>query len=164
MILETVLGGLAGAVTRGLPLAAEFFDKKDERKHEREMFDKQIAADRLRGEQVYDQTRLEGDISYAVENIRALSEANKSQAEMAKAAGGWAASLSAAVRPITTFQLVALYMLAKLASFVLLVTHATTPADVMQGIVLLYTEADQALLAGVLAFWYMDRTITKSRG
>lgn len=161
MLLETVLGGAVGAVTRSVPAVLEFFDKKNERQHEQVMFEKQLAADRLRGEQKFEQTKLEGDISFAVENIRALSEAHRSQAEMAKAAGGWAATLSAAVRPVTTFQLVGLYMAAKLATFILLCLHATTPGDVMQGIVLLYTDADQALLSGVLAFWYLDRTIAK---
>lgn len=162
MILETVLGGLVGTATRSIPAVLEFFDKKNERAHELSMFDKQIEADRVRATQEFEQTKLEGDINFKVEDIKALSAALQGQAEMAASAGGFAAAASALVRPITTYMLVALYMLAKIASFVLMcLTPDTTLDFVLAGAAALYTEDDSALLAGVLAFWYMDRTISK---
>lgn len=161
MILETALGGVVGAITRSVPAVLEFVDKRNERQHEREMFKQQIEADRLRATQEYDQTKLAGDVNFKLADVQALSAALDGQAKMAAAAGGWAATLSAAVRPITTFQLVFLYMMAKLATFVLLCTVAHDATAVLEGIKALYTEADSGLLAGVLAFWYMDRTLAK---
>lgn len=161
MILETILGGVVGTATRSIPAVLEHFDKKNERAHELEMFGRQIEADRLRAEQKIEETKLEGQIALDTKQIDALVAANVAQAQMAVAAGGWAAKLSAAVRPVTTFQLVALYMLAKVAAFALLCMNADNPESVLLGVRELYNENDSALLSGVLAFWYMDRTIQK---
>lgn len=161
MILETLLGGVVGTATRSIPAVLEHFDKKNEREHERMMFERQIEADKLRAEQKIEEVKLEGQISLDTKSLDALISANASQAQMAIAAGGWAAKLSASVRPVTTFQLVALYMLAKVATFALLCMNAHDPESVLFGVKELYNENDAALLSGVLAFWYMDRTIQK---
>lgn len=161
MILETVLGGIVGTATRSIPAVLEHFDKKNEREHELKMTDRQIESDRLRAEQKIEEVKLEGSIALDTKQIDALVAANVAQAQMAVAAGGWAAKLSASVRPITTFQLVALYMLAKVATFALLCMNANDPESILIGVRELYNENDSALLSGVLAFWYMDRTIQK---
>ena len=161
MILETLLGGVVGTATRAIPAVLEHLDKKNEREHERMMFERQIEQDKLRGEQKIEEVKLEGQINLDAKSLDALIAGNAAQAQMAVAAGGWAAKLSAAVRPVTTFQLVGLYMLAKVATFALLCMNATDPESVMFGVKELYNANDSALLSGVLAFWYMDRTIQK---
>jgi hypothetical protein len=62
------------------------------------------------------------------------------------------------VRPVITYWFMALYCAAKMAAFVGVVAAGVNwPLAVMQA----WTEADQALWAGVLNFWFLGRTLDK---
>lgn len=50
-MIETLLGTLFGGLFRLAPEALKWLDRKDERTHELAMFDKQLEADRLKGDQ-----------------------------------------------------------------------------------------------------------------
>lgn len=159
--LETIIGGVVGTAARSIPAILEHLDKKNERKHEVAMFGHQLEADKLRGQQQFEQTKLEGSQAFAIADIQGLAESLKGQAEMAVAAGGRAAAWSAMVRPIVTFQLMGLYLIAKLAGFVMACLSTTSVMQVVALLPTIYTANDDALLAGILAYWFMDRTIQK---
>ncbi|NBO82742.1 MAG: hypothetical protein EBU75_07905 [Betaproteobacteria bacterium] len=72
----------------------------------------------------------------------------------------WVDGLSSSVRPVITYWFMALYCAAKSASFASAVT-AGTGWDV--AILHAWTEADQALLAGVLNFWFLGRVFDRVR-
>lgn len=72
----------------------------------------------------------------------------------------WVAGLSSSVRPVITYWFMALYCAAKSASFASAVT-AGTGWDV--AILHAWTEADQALWAGVLNFWFLGRVFDRVR-
>jgi len=72
----------------------------------------------------------------------------------------WADALSSSVRPVITYWFMALYCAAKTAAFVAAVT-----AGAGWGAAILYawTEADQALWAGVLNFWFLGRVFDRAK-
>lgn len=69
-------------------------------------------------------------------------------------------ALSSSVRPVVTYWFMALYCAAKTAVFV----GATTGGgDWAYAVQQAWTEADQALWAGVLNFWFLGRVFDKVR-
>lgn len=70
----------------------------------------------------------------------------------------WADALSTTVRPVVTYLFVVMYAGVKLSTFV-----GSAQAGVGFGAALLatWTEADQALLAGILNYWFLNRTLEK---
>ena len=163
MILETLLGGVAGSVARLIPAGLEHLDKKNDRAHELAMFEKQLEADRLRAEQKIEEAHLEGAIALDAKQLDALRSGNAQQAQMAAAAGGSAAWLSATVRPFATYQLLVLYGLAKIATFSLMCLDASSARDIAASAATLYNENDMALLASIMSFWFLDRHYTKAK-
>ena len=69
-------------------------------------------------------------------------------------------ALSSSVRPVITYWFMALYCAAKMTAFAAAVTAG---ADWGVAILHAWTEADQALWAGVLNFWFLGRVFDKVR-
>lgn len=152
-----LLGSLLGGAFRFAPELLKYLDKKNERQHELAMFDKQCDLEKTRGQIKLDEIGAQRDMAVDVGVLDAFKGAIDQQTEMAKAAGGWAASLSASVRPVMTYYLLLLYGVYKVALI------ALAPGNSWQAIVSVYGPEDLALLAGVVNFWMLDRTL-KSRG
>jgi hypothetical protein len=88
----------------------------------------------------------------------AFNNAIISQTEMAKAAGGWVASLSASVRPVVTYWVLFVW------SFI----HVWFAWNAWLGGALavevfktMMTPDFSALLAGTINYWFLDRTLSK---
>jgi hypothetical protein len=90
--------------------------------------------------------------------IETLREAVRTQGE--KSGVRWADALSSSVRPVITYWFMALYCAAKTAAFVAAIEGG---ADWGVAIVHAWTEADQALWAGVLNFWFIGRVFDRVR-
>ena len=114
-----VIGSVLGGVFRLAPEVLKFFDKKNERLHELSMFSRQCELEQLRGAQKLAEIGAVREAAVDVGVMDAFNAAINQQAEMVKAAGGWAASLSASVRPVMTYYLLVLYGTAKTAAMVL---------------------------------------------
>jgi len=112
-MFEILSGGLFGGVIGGLfrlaPEVLKYFDKKSEREHELAMFSRQCELEQLRGQQRLAEIGANREAALDVGVMDAFSAAINQQAEMVKAAGGWAASLSASVRPVVTYWIMALW-------------------------------------------------------
>ena len=93
-----IFGSLLGGIFRLAPEVLKYFDKKNERQHELSMFDKQCELEKVRGQIKLEEIGAQKDMAIDVGVMDALKAAINQQTEMAKAAGGWAASLSASVR------------------------------------------------------------------
>ncbi|MDH1057324.1 hypothetical protein [Aquipseudomonas alcaligenes] len=87
-----------------------------------------------------------------------MREAVRTQGE--KTGVRWADALSSSVRPVITYWFMALYCATKTATVAAAVTGGTG-----WGVAILYawTEADQALWAGVLNFWFLGRVFDRVR-
>ena len=153
-----VIGSVLGGVFRLAPEVLKYFDKKNERLHELSMFSRQCELEQLRGAQKLAEIGAVREAAVDVGVMDAFNAAINQQAEMVKAAGGWAASLSASVRPVMTYYLLVLYGTAKTAAMVLAYYHGQSLTEVLAKS---WGSDDMALLTGVINYWMIDRSLAK---
>lgn len=157
-MIETLLGGLLGGAFRLAPEVLKWLDRKGERGHELAMQDKALKFEKLRGVQRMSEIGAGADAAWNVGAIETLREAVRTQGE--KTGVRWADALSSSVRPVITYWFMALYCAAKTAT-----VAAALTGGAGWGVAILYawTEADQALWAGVLNFWFLGRVFDRVR-
>jgi squalene cyclase len=156
-MIETLFGTLLGGVFRMAPEVLKWLDQKDERKHELAMLDKQIDADRLKleaGQKLAD-TQAEERITLA--DLQAMIEATKAQA--VQTGVKWVDALSSLMRPTITFWwVIVLYTGALVAQFLVLVQQGDSG---VQAILHLWGPDERAIVASIVAFWFVDRSLRK---
>lgn len=157
-MIETLLGGLLGGAFRLAPEFLKWLDRKGERGHELAMQDKALEFEKIHGAQRMAEIGSQADAAWNTGAIEALRDAVRTQGE--KTGVWWADALSSSVRPIITYWLMALYCAAKTVAFV-----AALNAGAGWGAAVLaaWSEADQALWAGVLNFWFLGRVFDRGR-
>lgn len=153
-----LIGLIFGGFSRLAQHWLELKDKDKERSHEAVMYDKQLALADRRFEHDADLRRMDAASADATAEWSALTAAVQAQASEAQAAGGWVAKLSASVRPVVTYWLLALYSLSKLFAIGVALKANEPFLLAVSGV---YGEADAALLFSVLSFWFMDRSLRK---
>jgi len=153
-----IFGSLLGGVFRLVPEFLKAFDKKNERSHELSMFDKQCDVEKTRGAQKLSEISAERDSVLDTGAMAAFQSSIQQQTDMVKAAGGWAASLSASVRPVMTYYLLVVYGVVKICLAISQMRAGVPFVDVMPK---LWSVDDMALLAGVVNYWILDRTLAK---
>ena len=155
-----VLGGLIGGVFRLAPEVLKFFDKKNERDHELAMFGRQCELEQMRGQQKLAEIGAQRDMAIDSGVMDAFNAAIQQQSDMVKAAGGWAASLSASVRPIVTYWIMALWSFIHLWFAWQAHKAGASPEVVFKTMM---TVDFCALVSGTINYWFLDRTL-KQRG
>lgn len=155
-----LLGGLFGGIFRLAPEILKFFDKKNERQHELAMFEHQCDLEKIRGQQKLAEIGAQRDASLDVGAMDAFNAAINQQAEMVKAAGGWAASLSASVRPVVTYWMLAIW---SIAHFVFMWNAWSSGFPAIEIFRQILSPDFCALLSGTINYWFLDRTL-KQRG
>jgi len=157
-MIETLLGGLLGGAFRLAPEILKWLDRNGERSHELAMQDKALEFEKLRGAQRMAEIGASADASWNTGAIEALKEAVAGQGRLSGVR--WVDALSTSVRPVLTYWFMALYCAAKTTAFVAAVTAG---AGWSAAILHAWTEADQALWAGVLNFWFLGRVFDRVR-
>lgn len=157
-MIETLLGGLLGGAFRLAPEILKWFDRQGERSHELAMQDKALEFEKLRGAQRMAEIGASADAAWNSGAIEALKAAVASQGQSSGIK--WVDGLSSSVRPIITYWFMALYCAAKTAAFAAAVSAG---ADWGTGVLHAWTEADQALWAGILNFWFLGRVFDRVR-
>ena len=157
-MIETLLGGLLGGAFRLAPEVLKWLDRKGERGHELAMQDKALEFEKLRGAQRLDEIGAGADSAWNAGALETLREAVDAQGK--RSGVRWADALSISVRPVITYWFMALYCAAKTAAFVAAVEGG---ADWDVAILHTWTDADQALWAGVLNFWFLGRVFDRVR-
>lgn len=156
-MIETLFGGLLGGLFRLAPEILKWIDRNGERAHELAMQDKALAFETLRGSQRMAEIGASADAAWNTGAIEALKEAVAAQGQ--RSGVRWADALSISVRPVITYWFMALYCAAKTAAFVGAIAAGTNWVSATP---LVWTEADQALWAGVLNFWFLGRVFDRS--
>jgi hypothetical protein len=163
-MLELLSGGIFGSLLGGIfrlaPEVLKFFDKKNERSHELLMFQRQCDLEQIRGQQKLAEIGAARDAAIDVGVMDAFNAAINQQAEMAKAAGGWAASLSASVRPVVTYWVILLWSFVHLWFAWNAWLQGAAPREVFETMM---TADFMALVSGTINYWFLDRTL-KQRG
>ena len=161
-MLDILSGGILGSIFGGLfrmaPEVLKFFDKANERKHELLMFTRQCELETLRGQQKLAEIGAQREAAIDVGVMDAFQSAIEQQATMVKAAGGWAASLSASVRPVVTYWVLFVWSFIHVwFAWNAWITGAP-PVEVFK---IMMSPDFSALLAGTINFWFLDRTLAK---
>ena len=155
-----IFGSLLGGVFRLAPEVLKFFDKKNERQHEMAMFSRQCELEQIRGQQKLAEIGAERDKAIDTGVMDAFNAAINQQAQMAKAAGGWAASLSASVRPVVTYWVILLWSFVHIWFAWNAWMAGAPPKEVFMTMM---TADFMALVSGTINYWFLDRTL-KQRG
>ena len=153
-----ILGGALGGIFRLAPEVLKFFDKKNERLHEMAMFSRQCELEQIRGQMKLAEIGAQREAAVDVGVMDAFQSAIEQQATMVKAAGGWAASLSASVRPVVTYWVLFVWSFIHVwFAWNAWITGAP-PVEVFK---IMMSPDFSALLAGTINFWFLDRTLVK---
>lgn len=157
-MIETLLGGLLGGLFRLAPEGLKWLDRKGERAHELAMQDKALEFEKVRGAGRMAEIGAAADASWNSGAIEALRDAVRAQG--APSGVPWVDAMSSSVRPIITYWFMALYCAAKTAAFAGALDGGAQWIPAIQAT---WTEADQALWAGVLNFWFLGRVFERVR-
>lgn len=149
-----ILGSLFGGLFRLAPELLKFFDKNNDRKHELKMFEIQTDLEKQRGEYKLE----ERYVDHSVQQLAAIQQAFKEQANTAKSSYPWVAALSALVRPIVTYVLFGLYIAVKVSLMVYAMQQGAQWHEMLQQN---WTMEDFAMLNMILTFWFVGRSIEK---
>jgi hypothetical protein len=153
-----ILGSVFGGLFRMAPEVLKYFDKKNERLHELNMFARQCELETLRGQMKLAEIGAQREAAIDVGVMDAFQSAIEQQATMVKAAGGWAASLSASVRPVVTYWVLFVWSFIHVwFAWNAWITGAP-PVEVFK---IMMSPDFSALLAGTINFWFLDRTLAK---
>jgi hypothetical protein len=153
-----IFGSLLGGIFRLAPEVLKFLDKKNERGHELEMFNRQCELEAQRGQQKMAEIGAQHEATVDAGVMNAFNAAIESQTEMVKAAGGFAASLSASVRPVVTYWILFIWSGVHLWMAYSSWRTGMEPTEVFK----LMMSADfSALVSGTLNYWFLDRTLSK---
>lgn len=153
-----IIGSIFGGLFRLAPEVLKYFDRKNERAHEQKMFEQQCQLEAQRGAQKLQEIGAQHAMAVDQGVLDALKSAIDQQAEMVKAAGGWVASLSASVRPVVTYWVLAIWSFAHLWFAWMSYRVGMEPTEVFK---LVMSPDFAALVAGTINFWFMDRTLAK---
>jgi len=161
-MLDILSGGILGSIFGGLfrmaPEVLKYFDKKNERLHELNMFARQCELETLRGQQKLAEIGAQREAAIDVGVMDAFQSAIEQQATMVKAAGGWAASLSASVRPVVTYWVLFVWSFIHVWFAWNAWIAGAPPVEVFK---IMMSPDFSALLAGTINFWFLDRTLAK---
>lgn len=159
-MIETLLGTLFGGIFRMAPEILKWLDRKDERKHELSMLDKQLEADKLKGDQALAQINAQADASIGAAEIQAIIEATKAQG--VQTGIKWVDAFNAIIRPLLALQwLIVLWPAVIIAGFALAVQ---TGADPLVALKAAFGVDEKAMAASVASFWLVDRSLRKMSG
>lgn len=155
-MLETLVGGALGGIFRLIPEGMKVWDRKNERKHELDMQSKALEFEKLRGDQKLTEIHETRSATWDTGAMAALVESIKGQGQLT---GTWIDGLSSSVRPIITYMFMSAYLATKIIAMYTAHMEGATALAIVSAV---WTLDDQALLAGILNFWFLGRVLDKA--
>ncbi|MGZ8317517.1 MAG: hypothetical protein ACXWVD_00310 [Telluria sp.] len=158
MILS-LLSMLGGGLMRLLPEIMSFLNRKQDNAHELAMLDRQAQLETTRAAARMDEIQVQGNFTEMLALLDAQKAALKSQ--MQKTGIRFVDALNFLVRPLVTYFMVLLYAAAKVAMYMIAVKSGVGG---WEAVLRVYDDEDRAILAGILAFWFVGRSVDKAKG
>jgi hypothetical protein len=161
MLLETVLGGALGGIARLAPEVLKLIDRKNERKHELDLLDKNTEAEKARAAAGQKMAETQADSGQVMTAISALQEALKGQFQ--PIGNAFIDGLNFSVRPVLTYLIAGPYALGKLMVFAALLWtgNSLDAGAVKVALDATYTAADMAIVSGIINFFFLGRVFDR---
>lgn len=155
---SAAVGAIIGALTRAGPELLKFFDRMLDRRHELAMQDKALAHEiavpgRLSEKSAVDAGQLQ-DV---------LSLMREAYAQQFNTGQPWLNAVSVLVRPGATAVLVVLFVVVKLAEMWAALCSASGTLLLIDAALRAWTDNDYAIVSAVLSFWFVSRSLEKSK-
>lgn len=161
MIFETLIGGALGGLARLAPEVLKLVDRKNERKHELSLLDKNTEAEKARAAAGHQEQAMAADSGQVLAGLDALKAAIAGQGQLT--GNVIIDGINQTVRPFLTYGIVAPYAFGKSLVFLALLWagNSLDASMVKAALDATYTGADMAIVAGVLNFWFLGRVFDK---
>ncbi len=143
----TLLASIAGFVSSLIPEIVKFFKDKNDKKHELEILNKQIELTKINLSERVDEVRS----SYDAAELASLYTTFKSGVN-------WIDALNASVRPIMAYCFFGLYSMLKYLQYSAVISSTRSIVEYLD---ILWTTDDQAIFAGIISFYFGQRTFSK---
>ena len=158
-MIETLIGTLLGGVFRLIPEGIKVFEKRNEQKHELLMFDKQLEADKLKATYEKDKLVVQNEGAATLAELQGVIEATKAQAQLT--GNKFIDGINSLVRPLITFWwVIVMYSVALSAQFAVAYAQGDGAMKVISG---LWGQDEKAIVASIMSFWFVDRSIRKAK-
>jgi hypothetical protein len=144
----SLLGSLLGFGTSVIPLMMNYFQDKQDKKHELSLMDKQLEQQIQIGNQKLDMVHVEAD-------IRETEALLKSQSSLNRQSSQWITDLAASVRPFITYLLFIEFMV---LTFLLAFGYIDN-----EMYALVWSDEIMAMWAAVVSFWFGSRSFNRKR-
>lgn len=149
-----IIGSALGGLFRLAPELLKFFTRKEDNRHELEMFKLQTQLEQMKGEFKVE----EKYVDFSVAQMQATQAAFNEQSSTAQASYKWVAAASALVRPMVTYFLFGMYIAIKITFMYYGLHDGIAWKDVL---INSWTPDDFAMLNGIIMFWFVGRSVEK---
>jgi hypothetical protein len=143
----TLLASIAGFISSIFPEILRIFKDKNDKKHELDILDRQMKFSKNKD-------------SYSIAEI----EVHKDILEQAalystyKTGISWIDAMNGTVRPVLAYSFFAMYIGIKILQYIAIKSHQGQLFEYLQ---ILWTVDDQAIFAGIISFYFGQRTFNK---
>jgi len=154
----SILSGILGFATSGLPSVLKFFEGKADQKHEREMAQLQMDREIAMAEKGFaSQERIE-DIRTDQIEMQTYTEERvalyKHDAEISQNASTWVINLRASVRPVITYLMLFVLLFVDIVGLVWAIKSGVDFATAME---IVFSNEEMAIFASIIGFWFGSR-------
>ena len=146
----SLLGSLMGFGTSFLPKVMDFFQDKQDKKHELAVMEVQIRQQKELASQKLEAINVDAD-------IREIESLHKS---MQPTGVKWIDGLRGSVRPVITYAFFGLFIFVEVSAYLSLTAAGVSGLDAVNAV---WDEETKALFAAVIAFWFGGRAINRAR-
>lgn len=144
--MVTVLASLAGFISSIIPEVIKYFKDINDKKHELDILEKQIEYSKINNLRSLEEIHISRDILEQA----SLYSTYKTEIQ-------WVDALNGSVRPILAYSFFFMYMFIKYIQYKAISAHAF----VIEYIEVIWNIEDQAIFAGIISFYYGQRTFKK---
>tara|TARA_R100001086_G_scaffold195691_1_gene112469 strand:- start:152 stop:601 length:450 start_codon:yes stop_codon:yes gene_type:complete len=146
----SLIGSLLGFGTSFLPKVMDFFQDKQDKKHELAVMEAQIHQQKELASQKLEAVNVEADIR----EIEAL------QKSMQPSGVKWIDGLRGSVRPVITYSFFLLFVFVEVAAYLSLTAQGVSGLEAAG---LIWDGETKALFAAVISFWFGGRAIARRK-
>ena len=146
----SLVGSLLGFGTSFLPKVMDFFQDKQDKKHELAVMEVQVRQQKEAASQKLEAINVEADIR----EVEAL------QKSMQPVGVPWIDGLRGSVRPVITYSFFLLFVFVEVSAYLSLTARGVSGLDAAG---LIWDEDTKALFAAVISFWFGGRAIARGK-